>query len=736
MEKNNTYNWKFKAVGGTSRIDISSGEDIKHLGELDQKLWTVLSCPTQGLEFDQKTLDIIDTDKDGKIRVGEMVSTANYLTSVIKDADLLLKQEDYIELSQLNTENEAGKKLYDSAKQILSNLGLDKESISLAESSDSVAIFANTKFNGDGVVTPSSTDDEAIKAIIETAIATTGGVPDRSGVQGLNADQLESFFVSCADYSAWCKDGEAEGVLPYGENTEAAMASVEAISAKVKDYFMRCKLAMFNAESASALDVQVSKISEISANDLSACTSEIASYPLARITGESVLPFESINPAWQSAFAKFKQLILDVDYKDKTSITEEDWNAIVAKLSAYSAWKAAKKGACVESLGIDKVNEILSSDAKAVILDLIAQDKALETEANNIDAVDRFLRLYKNFYTLLKNYVTFDDFFGKKSKAIFQVGRLYIDQRSLDLCIKVTDMAKHGDMARLSGMYIIYCTCTSKSTGKTLNIAAVLTDGDVDNLRVGMNAVFYDWDGVDYDAVVTKIVDNPISVRQAFFAPYKKLSRTITDRINKSAVEKSNKVDANLTAKANTASIPTTKDAADAAKSATPAPAFDIAKFSGIFAAIGLALGMIGSAIMKIINPWYNVITLLVVLVVCISGPSMFIAWQKLRKRNLAPVLNANGWAINARVLVNIAFGAGLTSLAKFPAIEMVDPRARKARGWRRFRNTLIVILLIAAAAFAGYILYESKQAKKNAVVENVVEEVVADTTTEETVAN
>lgn len=736
MEKNNTYNWKFKAVGGTSRIDISSGEDIKHLGELDQKLWTVLSCPTQGLEFDQKTLDIIDTDKDGKIRVGEIVSTANYLTSVIKDADLLLKQEDYIELSQLNTENEAGKKIYDSAKQILSNLGLDKETISLAESSDSVAIFANTKFNGDGVVTPSSTDDEAIKAIIETAIATTGGVPDRSGVQGLNADQLESFFVSCADYSAWCKDGEAEGVLPYGENTEAAMASVEAISAKVKDYFMRCKLAMFNAESASALDVQVSKISEISANDLSACTAEIATYPLARITGESVLPFESINPAWQSAFAKFKQLILDVDYKGKKSITEEDWDAIVAKLSTYSTWKAAKKGASVESLGIDKVNEILSSDAKSVILDLIAQDKALETEANNIDAVDKFLRLYKNFYALLKNYVTFDDFFGKKSKAIFQVGRLYIDQRSLDLCIKVTDMAKHGDMARLSGMYIIYCTCTSKSTGKTMNIAAVLTDGDVDNLRVGMNAVFYDWDGVDYDAVVTKIVDNPISVRQAFFAPYKKLSRTITDRINKSATEKSNKVDANLTAKANTASIPTTKDAADAAKAATPAPAFDIAKFSGIFAAIGLALGMIGSAIMKIIDPWYNVITLLVVLVVCISGPSMFIAWQKLRKRNLAPVLNANGWAINARVLVNIAFGAGLTSLAKFPAIEMVDPRARKARGWRRFRNTLIVILLIAAAAFAGYKLYESKQAKKNAVVENVVEEVVADTTTEETVAN
>ena len=63
MEKTSTYNWQFKSIGGTSRIAISSGEDLKHLGELDQKLWTVLSCPSSGLEFDQKTLDILDSNK-------------------------------------------------------------------------------------------------------------------------------------------------------------------------------------------------------------------------------------------------------------------------------------------------------------------------------------------------------------------------------------------------------------------------------------------------------------------------------------------------------------------------------------------------------------------------------------------------------------------------------------------------------------------------------------------------
>ena len=68
-------------------MKIGSGEDIAHLGELDQKLWTVLSCPVDGLEFDRQTLEFLDADKDGKIMVKEVVKAAEWLTSVIKDKD-------------------------------------------------------------------------------------------------------------------------------------------------------------------------------------------------------------------------------------------------------------------------------------------------------------------------------------------------------------------------------------------------------------------------------------------------------------------------------------------------------------------------------------------------------------------------------------------------------------------------------------------------------------------------
>ena len=92
------YDWKFSTIGGKNRVNIKSGEDIKHLGELDQKLWTVLSSPVVGLEFDAKTLKMLDSNNDGRIHVNEVVKAAEWITSVIKDPDLLLKKEDTLPL--------------------------------------------------------------------------------------------------------------------------------------------------------------------------------------------------------------------------------------------------------------------------------------------------------------------------------------------------------------------------------------------------------------------------------------------------------------------------------------------------------------------------------------------------------------------------------------------------------------------------------------------------------------
>jgi hypothetical protein len=45
----------------------------------------------------------------------------------------------------------------------------------------------------------------------------------------------------------------------------------------------------------------------------------------------------------------------------------------------------------------------------------------------------------------------------------------------------------------------------------------------------------------------------------------------------------------------------------------------------------------------------------------------MAIAWLKLRKRNLGPILDANGWAVNAKAKMNVPFGGALTGVAALP---------------------------------------------------------------------
>ncbi|MCQ2607326.1 MAG: hypothetical protein MJ197_01380 [Bacteroidales bacterium] len=704
------YEWKFSNVGGVPRVNIETGEDIAHLGELDQKMWTVLSCPTKGLEIDEKTLQQIDVDGDGKIRVNEVVDAAEWITKALKNPDLLLQQSDTLSLNDINQESEEGKKLYNSAKQILSNLGLEKDSISVADTADSIAIFAKTKFNGDGVITENTSDDETIKTTIAACIKTIGSTPDRSGVDGINAEQIEAFYTNCADYDAWL-DEKKEETLPYGENTDAALDAYNAIKEKVTDFFMRCKLIAFNSDSTATLDVSAAKMEAISDKNLSACTEEIATYPLARVNANKELPLNGgINPAWESAFASLKKLILDVDFADKKSITEEDWNSIGAKFTAFEAWKAAKKGEIVEALGAETIKTILKENKKEELLSLIEQDKALESEANEIQSVDKLLHLYRDLYKLIKNYVTFSDFYTKdgETKAIFQAGTLFIDQRSCDLCIRVSDMAKHNTMATYSGMYLLYCDCTSKTKGEKMTIAAVMTDGDINDLIVGKNAIFYDRNGVDWDAVVVKIIDNPISIRQAFWSPYRKFANWVTELINKSAAEKDSKSFDNMTAgfQAQTANVAAAP--AEGAAPAAQAQPFDIAKFAGIFAAIGMALGFIGSFCVSVVSgfaqlSWWQVILVFIGILLLISGPSMIMAWMKLRKRNLAPLLDANGWAINARALVNIAFGATLTKMAQFPAIALQDPFAKK--GMPAWKKALIIIVILAIVIAVLYFM-------------------------------
>ncbi len=706
MKSNGDYEWKFSTFGGVTRVNISTGEDIAHLDELDQKLWTVLSCPASGLEMDHDTLALLDLDGDGKIRVNEIIATVSWLKPRLADMNVLIGRPAELPLSAINTGTDEGARIYACARQILENLGLKKDTISIADVSDSIAIFSRTRFNGDGIITENSTDDPGLKDIIRECIASFGPLQDRSGDPGVDADRIAAFYKAAADYVAW-KDAGVKDIFPYGDNTADALAACATLKEKVADFFMRCKLAAFNSDSTAVLDVTVERIGEISTKDLAVCTDEIAAYPLAKVNADAHLPLTGINPAWKAVFDRFKALVVDADYPSAEYLTEDQWNGILAKFGAYEAWCGAKAGAEVEALGYDRLAALLKENRKAELDALVAEDKALEGEVSEIQTVSRLLHLCRDFYTLLRNYVTFSDFYSTEDSmsSVFQAGRLYIDQRNCDLCIKVTDMGKQGTMAGASGMFLLYCDCTSKKTASKMTIVAVMTDGDINNLKVGCNAVFYDRAGNDWDAVVTKIVDNPISVRQAFWSPYKKIGNFVETQINKIAAKQDSKVFEKATADLSAAGTSVVVTASPATQQAAT-QAFDVAKFAGIFAMVGMALGSIGTFLAGLYSTFvslsfWGMIASVVGIILVISGPSMIMSWLSLRKRNLAPILNANGWAVNSKVIVNVRFGQTLTGMAKMPVFVGNDPFAEKKMP--KWKKALIGIAFILGILIGVY---------------------------------
>ena len=694
------YEWQFFRAGEVDQVVIRTGQDIAHIGELDQKLWVALACPTRGIEFDSATLDLIDESKDGRIRPPELVAACEWAVARVRDPQVLADGGDVLQLNSINDATEEGALLLAEARRVLELAGLpDAPAITLAQVQERMASLQALRFNGDGVVSAATAEgDEALAGLIARIQELYGAVDGSDGVPGIDRSKAEAFWEDVQSLQNWfARAAELGCNLQPRAQALAAAEAVNAVQAKVDDFFARTRLVEFDANARAPLNPTEEGYAALGTQVLSNASESLAALPLAAVTGERSLPLvNGVNPAWAAALQTLReQAVQPVFGEALTALTEVQWDQLKTMLAHCQQWLSECPATPLGAVSEVEIQQLLSSGLKDAVMQLLDHDDAEKEHAVQAMALEKLIRLQRDLLELLNNFVSFSRFYRREGAA-FQAGTLFLDGRSCDLTVEVADAAAHSTLAAMAKTYLAYCEC--KREGQKKTIVAAFTAGDVDFLFVGRNGVFYDRAGNDWDATIVKLIDNPTSIGQAFFSPYKKFLRLIEEQVAKHAAAKSDVVNTSLSDNA-TKLVTAPKDLAQAPAAARKT---DV----GTVAAIGVALGSLSAVIVGIfgkfieLGPWIPVAIL--GLILAISGPSMLIAWLKLRQRSLGPILDASGWAINGRMNINLGLGRSLSQTAKVPVNakrNIADPYADS----HGLRNSLCVLALVAAAALLAW---------------------------------
>ncbi|MDL2316560.1 ABC transporter permease [Desulfovibrio sp. OttesenSCG-928-A18] len=760
MNDTTKMTWKFQRIGGLEQVSLRNADEIAHLDQLDPKLWVALSCPASGLEFDARTLQLIDADGDGRIRIPEVLAAVRWVCSLLTDPACIVEPEAELPLDAINTDSPEGSRMAATCRAILENLDKgEAASLSQEDVTKAAASAAKNLYNGDGILPPLPDFGEDIASFIEDALSVVGGVRDASGLPGINMEIAAAFMQSLKERRDW-QERVSAASEPLGADSAEAWALLQKLGDKINDYFLRCELAAFAPDSTKSLNAS-------GGVDVDGCLSIptvhglidpklLEELPLSRIEADRPLHIASgLNPAWRQPVQRFFSLIGPLlepaeDQEAKSgdeaataasglsargqkasggcaTLSVEDWRRVQNAFAPYAEALAKKppvaaatvnippdpaSGGKLDSMKSERVRELLQSDILDRFAALAQKDASVPAASADIAAAERLTLYYLHLHRLLMNFVSFYDFYSMRRSAAFQAGTLYLDSRSCRLCLPVADLARHASLAAYSELCLVYCECRKahstpggapgEGERDSMTIVAAMTAGEADMLMEGRNGVFVDNTGQDWDATVVKIISNPISLREALWQPYRKFGRMVTEQVGKFAGAKQAELSESAAKKAQSAVSGVL--AQPAQKSGQSAAPFDIGRSVGIFAAIGLALGAIGTALASIANAlfslsWWQFPLIFVGLFMLVSGPSLVLAWLKLRKRTLSPLLEASGWAVNGRVPINFTLGRRLTSLAALPpnAQRSFNDPLRKPRRWHIAALALTLILALAA---------------------------------------
>lgn len=688
------YMFSFSSIARTIQVRLLCGADVEHLPELDRKYWLMLSCAVSAMGPEGEAVArALDIDGDGRVRVPEVLAAIAWLRPRLKTFDCLFTEAEGLSVDEVNGETVEGKPLAALLWRLSSTGMLSAKTIGEAFSA-----FLASAQNGDGVVA-SSAAGEKFAPVGEAVLAVTGGEKGADGAVGLSMATLDAFDAALKAYKAW-RAALPVASLPGGGNPQAAVQAVASLQPKMEFFFRTCALLRYNPAAGEALPSpkQVSELPEAP-----------VALPSAEARG---VPFErGVNPSDAAAIDVAAAVAMALE-PGATCFTEKLWRQVVEAVSPFAAWVAAKPAGADVLAGLDEQVLALADEpaVRQAFAAAIAADTAQAPLAAAFGDLQRLLTLRGGLLRFLRNFVNAEELYPPRANALFQTGTLYLDGRTCSLCFPIEQAAAaHAAAAASSNCCLAYCSVSRPAEGAKRTICAVFTAGSAASLAVGRNGLFFDLEGKDWEATLIHLAPNPMSLPEAFFAPWRKIGMAFTGAVKKFVAGKNEAATAAMVDKAE-------KTADGTEPVAMPTAGNGSAMAS--LATLGIALSFAATAITGILSaltntPVWKTGLAVVAIILVVSIPSVVLTWFRLRARDLAPILNASGWAVNRRIGLTAGLGRFFTQRAvyigkRFVPAPVMARTGRATRVWG-----VIAVLLVVGAAVGGMLWWRLVRTKE-----------------------
>ena len=511
-EKKTKQSWKFFRAGGVDQVVLANAADLENLPSLDQKLWVALACPTQGLEIDTRTLELIDTDNDGRIRPPEVLGAIAWAREVFVTLDDLFEGGDEVPLDSINDKTEAGRSLLAGAKRILPTSAGRREGHQARRRGRHREDLRRDKLNGDGVVAAESADDEPTQpghpaTIIDALGARCATAAASRAIDTAMADGV--LHAGAGVTSGWLARTRARRCRTLGDATAAARGRRRRGASKVDDYFVRCRA---RRRSTRALCRRLPTPEARSwrrsrARPDPRRTRGSPRFPAGAGGRGRPLPLVAgVNPAWAAPCRFRRRRGGGAARRGQDALTEDDWSSW-GTLAPYEAWLAVKAAA---SGG--EARRLARVPSRVVAAAAPRGDGRAHRPRQGAGRRERPDRDGREAGPpaagpgpALRNFVSFADFYGRRAWRSFSTARSTSTARSCDLCLSVDDAARSTSTLRRSRKRVPrLLRLHAHKDAEKRSIVAAFTAGDIDNLMVGRNGVFYDRKGDDWDASITR----------------------------------------------------------------------------------------------------------------------------------------------------------------------------------------------------------------------------------------